>query len=196
MRIDSILLSFSIYLYLPASQSSHTFTDTYTYVHVRLRVRTIHTYTSVLTRSRGRARLRRWRRVTSVPLLSDRTIEKFPRFFMFDHTGGASWSLIGPGRLVIPTREGVDGPCSLSLSLSPFRARSRFVSPLYSIYSRQVFVYATDIDQLSISWTLVDIIFSPPPLPDPVLLPRALPSLPPPNPRTRFIGRCVLANFG
>ena len=35
-------------------------------------------------------RVRRWRRVTSVPLLSDRAIEKFPRFFARDVPSGAN----------------------------------------------------------------------------------------------------------
>lgn len=116
MRIDSIplFLSLSLSLCIPIVA--------YVYRHILVRAcaafTCANTYTIVFTRSRGRVRLRRWRRVTSVPLLSDRTIEKFPRFFAFDHPGGASRSLIGPGRLVIPTREGVDGPCSLSRSLS------------------------------------------------------------------------------
>jgi len=171
MRIDSIPLFLSLSLSLPLHPNRRIRLQTHTRACMCIYV-CEYTYTIVFTRSRGRVRLRRWRRVTSVPLLSDRTIEKFPRFFTLGHPGGASRSLIGLGRLVIPTREGVDGPCSLSLSLARFRS----VSPLHSIHPRQVFVYATDIDQLSISWTLVDIIFSPPPLSDPVLLPRALPS--------------------
>lgn len=37
----------------------------------------------------GGVRVRRWRRVTSVPLLSDRAIEKFPRFFARGKPSGA-----------------------------------------------------------------------------------------------------------
>lgn len=55
----------------------------------------IYICTTAFTRSRGRVRLRRWRRVTSVPLLSDRAIEKFPRFFARGHPGGANRTLIG-----------------------------------------------------------------------------------------------------
>lgn len=55
----------------------------------------VNIYTKAFTRSRGRAHLRRWRHVTSVPLLSDRAIEKFPRFFARGRPGGASRILIG-----------------------------------------------------------------------------------------------------
>jgi len=64
----------------------------YTYIYIHIYI----LYMLAFTRSRGSARSRRWRRVTSVPLLSDRAIEKFPRFFAHGHPGGASRVLIGP----------------------------------------------------------------------------------------------------
>lgn len=69
------------------------------------------------------------RRATSVPLLSDRAIEKFPRFFAHEHLGGASRSLIGPGRLVILARRWRERGCTDSLSLVPVRSRPLTLTP-------------------------------------------------------------------
>lgn len=68
----------------------------------------------------GGVRVRRWRRVTSVPLLSDRAIEKFPRFFACGVPSGANRPSIGyaPSHPRKPAERGEDGLYTLGRYLS------------------------------------------------------------------------------
>lgn len=93
----------------------------------------------------GGVRVRRWRRVTSVPLLSDRAIEKFPRFFACGVSSGANRPSIGyaPGHPRKPAERGEDGLYTLGRYLSRLQLltgyRYRGHSPI--LYSPS-FVYA------------------------------------------------------
>lgn len=101
----------------------------------------VNIHTTAFMRSRGRARLRRWRHVTSVPLLSDRAIEKFPRFFARGGLGGANRTLIGPAVWSSLRAAGTRGgertrspSFSFSLSLA-LRTLARYLSRLQILTS-------------------------------------------------------------
>lgn len=90
-----LYLSFSLRVHPDRRIRSRTHVCIHAYMCVCVACTCVNIHTTAFTRSRGRVRLRWWRHVTSVPLLSDRAIEKFPRFFARVHPSGANRTLIG-----------------------------------------------------------------------------------------------------
>ena len=141
----------------------------------------------------GGVRVRRWRRVTSVPLLSDRAIEKFPRFFACGVPSGANRPSIGyaPSHPRKPAERGEDGLYTLGRYLSRLQLLTS-----YRYRGHSPILYSPSF----VSAVLATVSPTPPPTLAPTFFPRpssprCFPFCPLPVARCPLPAR-ILSNFG